>query len=168
VPNVVCAVLTQVTWFQAALLAYCAGLGSDVPVPLYIAPASKTTNAPSLVSALCSYVFPVDLGNDPIRVWSAASQEIGHTLGLYHDMLVSTLPGCSGYPNQTNYYDGQFNNYYWAPIMGEGGQPQILTTDVACIAEAAACKDWQGTTALCCSLHSVERVLLQLHHLLIC
>jgi hypothetical protein len=65
-------------------------------------------------------VFPGLLGNgDPLLVWSAASHEVGHTLGLYHDQLLSTTNQCASYANQTDYYNGQYNNYYWAPIMGE-------------------------------------------------
>jgi hypothetical protein len=68
---------------------------------------------------ICSYVFPASLKNgDPAMVWSAASHEVGHSLGLLHDQMLSTLPGCFSFPNQS-YYDGNANNYYWAPIMGE-------------------------------------------------
>jgi hypothetical protein len=73
----------------------------------------------SMPATTSSYVFPAMLNNgNPVLVWSAASHEVGHSLGLYHDQLLSTLPGCSSYQNQS-YYDGLANNYYWAPIMGE-------------------------------------------------
>jgi hypothetical protein len=141
----VCAVLVQRCDKSPGVSECClnstAGSGDHVPVPFHVESCSDCNQLAFIAVCPCSYVFPVDLGNGPLRVWSAASHEIGHTFGLYHDMLVNTLTGCYEYPNQTNYYDGQYNNYCWAPIMGEWWQPQTLRPRMYCDVKASACKE---------------------------
>lgn len=61
------------------------------------------------------FVFKSELGNGyPKYVAEAASHEVGHTLGLYHDGLIGG----------SSYYDGT-NNNNWAPIMGVGYYKEV-------------------------------------------
>lgn len=61
------------------------------------------------------FVFPRNLGPNYAKyVWEAASHELGHTLGLFHDGLTPNPAPGALYPDGTYYYSGHGN---WAPIM---------------------------------------------------
>ncbi|MFT6393251.1 MAG: hypothetical protein ACJA14_002780, partial [Ilumatobacter sp.] len=66
---------------------------------------------------LPAWVFSTNLGNgNPKSVAEAASHEVGHTLGLYHDGI-ATVDADTGAESTTTYYRG---HGAWAPIMGVG------------------------------------------------
>ncbi len=63
------------------------------------------------------YVFAKQLSSNEKYLADAASHEVGHTLGLYHDGVLA-----SATTTATEYYQGQGN---WAPIMGTGYSKSI-------------------------------------------
>lgn len=82
-------------------------LGGSAGGVAYVGTFGQTVDATDAPNDVPCFVFPTQLSNNPRYIGEAASHEIGHTLGLYHN----------GQTTGVEYYTGHAD---WAPIMGVG------------------------------------------------